>query len=186
MIPGLAVATLIGGIVVWGRVRDVEVRQVATWDRPVTVCASSGVDPDALREAVRRWRDQGHDLSISTRICDIQVMVDASLDDRTSIRNRRLVRARTAVEHERGRIEHAEIRVLPDAGLLALCHELGHALGYMHPRAAPTGHLLHPHDPSLNDWRGLGGQDLIVADPDAREPRAARTGGRAGSARAAL
>ena len=176
MIPGLALTTLLGGVIVWGRVRPVDVPQVATWDGPVTVCASAEVDPETFREAVRLWQELGHDLSISTKICDIEVLVDARLDDRTSIRNKRLVRARTAIEHAGGRIEHAEVRLLPDAGLLAMCHELGHALGYMHPRVAPTGHLLHPHEPSLKDWRGLQGHDD-------GEDRPARAAGRSGAAK---
>ena len=165
MIPGLALTTLIGGFIVWGRIRDVEVPRIATWDGPVTVCGSPGVDPELLREAVDRWRDMGHDIDVSTNVCDVQVSIDESLDERTSFRTKKHVRARTAIEHVGGRIVHADVRLLPEAGLLALCHELGHALGYMHPRAAPTGHLLHPHDPSLDDWRGLEGETLLATRP---------------------
>lgn len=141
---GLALAAAVLGSVVWGRVRAVEVPRVATWAGPVEVCATPDIDPSALRRAIRTWRDLGHNVRLGDR-CDVSVRVDYLLEAHG------ICRSTATTEGQMVRSDCA-VRVGHDA--LVLAHELGHALGYKHPRAAPTGHLLHPSSPGW-DARGL-------------------------------
>jgi hypothetical protein len=164
---GLAVSVGVGVVIAWGRVRSVTVPQPAHWTAPPAVCVSGDVDHAALRDALDAWRSHGHRI---LRSCDgrpgITVAVDPALDDAgpsggdpgehtaTDEMGRPSRWGTTHVVALGDVMVSAEIRLHPHAGALTLAHELGHALGYLHPVAAPTGHLMHPSSPGW-DWRGL-------------------------------
>lgn len=141
---GLAVVAAALGTVVWGRVRAVAVPRVATWPAAVEVCATPDVDPTALRRALQAWRDLGHDIDYGTR-CAVSIRVDYLLEGHGLCRS-------TATTD--GQMIRAEVLVRSGSDAVALAHELGHALGYEHPAAPPTGHLMHPTAPGW-DARGL-------------------------------
>lgn len=152
---GLAVAAAVGGVVAWGRVRTVEVPRVARWETPPEVRARPGVDLDALDEAVRWWSARGHPLRIvpadESRLGGvIEVAVDRTLPEGILGLTHKWAAPGTRS------ITWAEIRVAPGADALVLAHELAHALGYEHPHAAPSGHILHPTRPGW-DGRGVAG-----------------------------
>lgn len=150
----VAVTLAAVGAVVWGRVRTVDVPQVAVWADVPAVCAGPGVPLAALDTALEWWAERGHH---ATRSCDawtVSIDVDPTIDQRASVEDVTLTHGLTVLHAEGGVAVAAEIRVLPHASALVLAHELGHALGYQHPPAAPTGHLMHALRPGW-DGRGL-------------------------------
>jgi hypothetical protein len=154
---GLAVSGVVAAIIGWGRVRDVEVPRAGSWSPPPVVCAR-GVRLEEFSEAVGWWRRQGHPIALSCERPTMTLDADPTVDTRGSVEDLSVTHGITRVRQDGPRIVSAEIRVLPGADALTVAHELGHALGYRHPPAAPTGHLLHPHRPGW-DGRGLGAGD---------------------------
>lgn len=168
---GGAVTAVFAGIILWGRVRDVNVPQPASWDHVPVLCASGpGVDRPALAEAIEAWRKEGH---VITQSCngatDITLIVDPLLDNSgagpiggaggdvdhvNTDAGTNTLWGSTRVQAAGDRILHADIVLHPDSTGLAYAHEIGHALGYLHPIAPPTGCLMHPSKVGW-DMRGL-------------------------------
>lgn len=102
----------------------------------------------------------GHDIDLSSslQVATVIVAGDPTIDGRDSAEQ--ATPTRHGVTHawttSFGLTTRADVRVLPYASALVIAHELGHVLGYEHPRAAPSGHLLHPTRPGW-DGRGLEG-----------------------------
>jgi len=151
----LALSAGIGAVIGWGRVRNVEVPRPARWEDAPVVCSGPGVDSTALEEAVAWWRELGHDLQVSCDGWTVSIDVDPTLDTRGSVEDLSTTHGSTHVWTQDSVVAAAEIRIRPGVGALAIAHELGHALGYQHPAAAPSGHILHPSRPGW-DGRGLG------------------------------
>lgn len=151
----VAVVVAVVGSIVWSRVRSVVVPRPARWIETPLICPGPDVSPSDLDEAVAWWRQLGHDLEVD---CDgpwnVSIDLDPTLDTRDSIDEGELVHGRAHVLGEGGEIDAAEILLRPGVGALAIAHELGHALGYLHPAFAPSGHLMHPSRPGW-DGRGL-------------------------------
>lgn len=150
---GLALSAVIGGIVAWGRVRAVHVPTVGTWADVPVVCPGQGVPDDALRQAVAWWDQRGRPIEVGCSDWSVSLDVDPTLDERASVDDVSLTHGMTALHADGQTIVAAEIRILPGSDALVIAHELGHAFGLLHPRAAPTGHILHPHRPG---WDGRG------------------------------
>ncbi len=150
---GIGITGVIAAVVGWGRLREVEVPRPLGWDHaPVIVCG----DNPLLAEAVAAWRQRGHPLRAGTADCDVVVTYDSTLDERDSVEDGAFVHGRASLIHTpEGIIQHVGLALLPTAGLAAHAHELGHALGYQHPRAVPSGHVMDPSGPGTKDWRGL-------------------------------
>lgn len=163
---GAALSAAILGIFAWGRVRSVDVPQPASWEHTPVVCAADGVDRPALRSAVDAWREHGHPVRLGCDEADITLTVDPSLDtddgglrtddgDGTHVLDGvSQTWGVTRCQAVGMRLTACAIRMHPRGGALAYTHELGHALGYLHPPLCPSGHLLHPSRPGW-DWRGL-------------------------------
>lgn len=144
------------------------------------------VDRVELAAAVRELRAHGHALRVlpPTDSCTpgdgvIDLVIDPALDDQRiavdgpqplpdrledpyegALPLSPITWGRTEQRCEGPRWRGASVRLHPRAGQLALVHEALHALGWVpdhdvwHP---PTGHVLHAHRPSLDDWRGVDG-----------------------------
>ena len=175
---GIVATALAAGAVVWGRVRSVEVPRVGEWEAVPLVCAV-GVDRVALGRALDAVRDHGHRARLlpPSDPCApgdgvISIAIDQSLDDATIASSAPVgIEAHdgelsplspqtwgvTACSREGRRIVRCHVRLHPQAGELAIAHELLHAHGWEHPPLAPTGHVLHPSSPGLRDWRGVDG-----------------------------
>lgn len=154
-LAGLAVAAVIGGVVAWGRVRTVDVPRRGHWETPPAVHAARGVDGAALDRAVRWWAARGHRLVLlppdSSRLgVGVEVRVDRALPE--GLRGLTHVWATPGTRT----LVRAEVRLAPGADALVIAHELGHVLGWEHPPAAPSGHMMHPTRPGW-DGRGLEG-----------------------------
>ena len=150
---GLAVAGVFGGIIGWGRVRDVRVPRIGVWRDVPRLCVSGVPGPDVNR-AIAWWRSLGHQIEVGCDRWTISLDADPTVDDRASVDDLSETHGITVVHVDSGVVVAAEIRVMPRAGALVVAHELGHALGYRHPDAAPSGHMMHPHRPGW-DSRGL-------------------------------
>jgi hypothetical protein len=62
----------------------------------------------------------------------------------------------TDLRHTEGRVTRAAVYLYDPTDVEVLAHELGHALGYLHARWAPAGHLMAPdHSRIGRDMRGL-------------------------------
>lgn len=145
-VVGASVAAVVGGLVLWGRVRSVDVPQPYSWgDAVVVVCPGPEVDPAALVEAVSWWVDLGHRVSVGSASCDVTIDVDVALEDHG------LTRCTSTTD---GQQVACQAWVRRGAAALVIAHELGHALGYQHPDGAPTGHMMHRSSPGW-DARGL-------------------------------
>jgi hypothetical protein len=152
---GLVLSLLFGGVIAWGRVKPVKVPRVGSWEDVPVVCAGRGVDPAALDQAAVWWDSQGHELELSCERWTVSIDIDATLDTRASVDDVALTHGVTVLHTDQAVVVAAEIRVLPGADALVIAHELGHALGLLHPRFAPSGHILHPSRPG---WDGRGVQ----------------------------
>lgn len=109
----------------------------------VCVLDDTGVDIEALDQAVAWWVGLGHQVELG---CPGSVRLEAD----ETLRELGLTHARS----NQGLMVEATIRVRPKARALVIAHELGHALGYEHPPAPPSGHMMHPTRPGW-DSRGL-------------------------------
>lgn len=170
-IAGLVATLVAGGAVVWGRVRSVEAPRPAAWAGTMPVCAGDGVDRVALLEAVREVEAHGFAVRLLPRgpceVADgiVAVNVDPTLDTEAGLgggidRDPDPMSTTWDLTHvvaEGGRIRSATVRLHPRQDATGDVHMLLHALGWLHPVNPPTGHVLHPHDPSLRDWRGVEG-----------------------------
>jgi len=150
--------------VVYGRFRRVPVHRVAPWAtwRRQLVWQGPGVDEVELSQALGHWRSLGHLIGWagSEATATILVVEDLTLDTRASYDEAlTLTHGRTGLVFTQSGprlIVSARVRVLPGATALVLAHELGHALGYEHAQAAPTGHLMNPSMDRVGwDSRGL-------------------------------
>lgn len=166
---GLALFLLFVGLatvaVVWGRFRRVRVPRPHRWGARgprlwVAPSSDAEVDGAKLDEAIAWWQQRGHDVgwAANAQTATCEVLVDRTIDQRASAEQAHpthydLTRRWLAPS---GLVIRAEIRTLPGPDALLLAHAIGHALGYEHPRAAPSGHLLHPTRPGWNG-RGLEG-----------------------------
>jgi hypothetical protein len=83
------------------------------------------------------------------------VGVDPTLDTRDSVDDLGTTHGWTAVAVQDSVALSAEMRVLPGSDAIVYGHELGHVLGFAHPKACPSGHILHPRRPG---WDGRGVQ----------------------------
>jgi hypothetical protein len=169
-LAGLVTALAAGAAVLYGRVRSVEVPQPAHWPGVALVCAGEGVDRVALVEAIDQLEEHGQKARLLARGEDctprdgiVAVRVDPSLDTEAGMGGGieadgdepRIVWGLTHVVAEGERIRSATVRLHPRQDATGDAHELLHALGWEHPKFAPTGHVLHPSNPSLRDWRGV-------------------------------
>jgi hypothetical protein len=166
-LAGLVTALAAGAAVVYGRVRSVDVPQPAHWPGVALVCAGDGVDRVALVEAIDALEEHEQKVRLLARGEDctprdgiVAVRVDPSLDTEAGMGGfdgdePRIVWGLTHVVAEGERIRSATVRLHPRQDATGDAHELLHALGFEHPRLAPTGHILHPSNPSLRDWRGV-------------------------------
>lgn len=157
----LGLAALAAAAVVWGRFRRVVVPRPRRWGSVgPRIWISAHVRNEDVIESVRWWRSLGHDvdLSSSLQVASVIVVGDPTVDERASAEQD--APTRHGVTHSwssaSGLVTRAEIRVLPYASSLVIAHEIGHALGYEHPLAPPSGHMLHPTRPGW-DSRGLVG-----------------------------
>lgn len=148
LVVGLLAAGIAGGAAGWGRLRPVEVPRAGVWLARPVVWADPEIEGRELARAVGWWAAHGEilDHTADRRIATVILRIDPLLERRTV--------ARTRVWQADGVIVDADVRLRPGADALTIAHELGHALGYQHPRAAPSGHLLHPWSPGW-DARGL-------------------------------
>jgi hypothetical protein len=176
-LTGIALALAAGAAVVWGRVRSVDVPRRGTWPAVPEICTEA--KRREVQGAVRALRDHGYRLDLlppregpcPERAGQIVVRVDVALDtagpmgtgwvggeitDRDESESVTWGSTRVTQTTD-GAIVRAIVRLHPDADELTATHELLHALGWDHPVAPPTGHVMHPHAPSLADWRGVEG-----------------------------
>lgn len=170
-VAGLVAALAAGVAVAVGRVQRVEVPRRGEWDAPPAVCVEAPADRQLVGDALDVLREHGiapgHLLPEGTPCTPrdglVVVVVDPSLDGEAlpgldeEVAVDRTVWGRTRVSQREtgGPILRVEVRLHPRAQLTAHVHELLHAHGWDHPRAAPSGHVLHPTRASLKDWRGI-------------------------------
>ena len=170
-VAGLVAALAAGAAVVFGRVKDVEVPRRGAWEAPPSVCVVEPASRQLVGEALGVLREHGlapgrllpEGTPCAPRDGLVVVVVDPALDGETlpgldeEVAVDRTAWGRTKVSQREtgGPILRVEVRLHPRAQLTAHVHELLHAQGYDHPRAAPSGHVLHPDRASLTDWRGV-------------------------------
>lgn len=150
---GLTLTAAFLALIGWARVKDVTVPRAGVWDDVPVICAR-GVSSRDVVEAVEWWRKLGHKLELSCDGWSVSLDADPTVDTRASYDDVAVTHGVTVAHVDEGVVVAAEIRVLPSAGALVIAHEIGHSLGYLHPQACPTGHLMHPSRPGWDD-RGL-------------------------------
>lgn len=149
----IALGTAILALVGWGQVKPVEVPWPLRWTHaPVLFAAVDSELSGPLEEALELWRkNTTHRVRLARpgETVDVVVHVDPALD----------VLGRASVQSRAGKILTVSIAVRPRPTLPVLLQEIGHSLGYGHPIAAPSGHIMRSSDPGSRDWRGLEGGD---------------------------
>ncbi len=157
---GIAVSVLMLIVIAWGQFKKVDVPRRPDYPEPLVICAvdsNDGPAPvDELRVAVTQWNLHGYDVQLSCGLdANTTLFVDRTVDERASVDDTVVRHGVTTVTTDAGGvIQGITIRVLVGASDLVLAHEIGHALGFQHPVACPSGHLMHPHKNGW-DWRGL-------------------------------
>ncbi len=139
--------------------QTVTVSQPLGWNHtPITIGASSDVQMESLITAVDMWKQRGYPFELcapSAVMCDIEVSVNPLLDTRDSVEDSRFTHGLTTLVSRDGFLDFVTVEAIAGDDILVWAHELGHTLGYEHPVNPPTGHIMHPTRPSLNDWRGI-------------------------------
>ncbi len=151
---GLSLSAVFLGIILFARVKEVNVKTFATWEEPPVLCISKEFNQTELHQALEWWADLGYTFERSCETHTGSLQIDPTIDQRDSYDDVSVTHGLTSLSVKDGKIYQAESKVLPGSDALVIAHELGHLLGFRHPNFCPTGHILHPHNPGW-DSRGL-------------------------------
>lgn len=159
---GLGVAALAVIGVIFGRVKDVDPPRVGFWSKSPVVCISSPeINRDEVVRAINWWRERCYDIQYAKYGTDcngagmIEVVLDPLIDQRTSIEDGEWNRELTRVSQDGDdQIIRAKIFVATPEEAIVYAHGIYHAIGYLHPKFPPSGHIGHPKNPGWDD-RGI-------------------------------
>lgn len=154
MVLGILVSLGAATGVIWGRVKPVKVSARAVWADTARVCPRIDVDLGALDEAIWWWRQRGYDIELGCVGHNVTVSMNPELDVRMSVQSEGMYHGITYGLAQDGVMVWADIELRPGVGSLAMAHELGHALGLLHARNPPSGHIMHPFRVGWDD-RGV-------------------------------
>ena len=170
LIGGLIAAAAAGAAVVFGRLRKVKVPRNGTWAKPPSVRYEPGVKPEDVKKALQWWRDLGHEFDVVDSVLadvpindgEIRIRIDPAEVDRRKppvVENAEVKSSGRGVTDTEigpgGKIRHSTI-ILYENNALVLTSEIGHSLGFGHPKNAPTGHMLAGNGRiGWDDHRGL-------------------------------
>lgn len=134
------------------------------WKKPPVVAIGPDVSMTAVRKATDWWAELGHRFGPITRSPahdSIVILVDPARLDALRppvVRGAEVYgegHGLTRTHREGEFLVSAEILLQNGDDALVIAHELGHAIGFHHPRFCPTGHMMHPSAGSWDDHRGL-------------------------------
>ena len=151
----LVVAGFLTWIVVGQVKKTVRPMVLGHWGDALHVCPSEDFPGDVLEQAVDLWRGDGFDITIGCSVPFASIVIDPTVDIRDSVDDVGIQHGVTKVTQTAdGEITAAETRMLPGPTVAWTAHELGHQLGFGHPNFCPSGHVMHPHNPGIHDFRG--------------------------------